>query len=457
MKFRIALVGALISGGMFLAGCNSTESDWKHAKEANVTSAYARFLDRHPQGAHADEAKAAIENLDWKAALLTNNVSGFLTYLRTHSESPRLTLSEGTVASTINYHIEVIGYGLEGTYRAELVVTVDGSRVSMSDQDACKFGIVDCEASLDGPKVVYTKPARKANIVRDRPGGRILALQFVGHAPDKPEKAIHDAAVTDDAEAAGELLGKQPNLVSRKDASGHTPLLEAASWGSKAVVALLLASQANVEAPDSDGHTPLYCAAALGHEDVVEELLLHGAAVDAKCQYCTDPLSLAAERGHKGVVEVLLAHGAAVNAKDQFGSTPLRAAAGNGYKDIVNLLLAHGGDVKVVSGDGDTLLHIAAALGHKDVVEVLLARGVDVNAKTPDGSTALHYAASQEFGDAKYGWRVDREGYQGVVELLLNNQANPNAMDKSGATPLRLAERNGHRDVAELLRQHGGR
>jgi ankyrin repeat protein len=43
-----------------------------------------------------------------------------------------------------------------------------------------------------------------------------------------------------------------------------------------------------------------------------------------------------------------------------------------------------------------------------------------------------------------------------VAELLLANKAEVNAKDNRGNTPLHLAAAKGHKDVAELLRQHGG-
>jgi ankyrin repeat protein len=42
------------------------------------------------------------------------------------------------------------------------------------------------------------------------------------------------------------------------------------------------------------------------------------------------------------------------------------------------------------------------------------------------------------------------------VELLLANQADVNAKDKGGWTPLHSAAAYGTKDMVELLRQHGG-
>jgi hypothetical protein len=57
--------GALSLG---LIGCDRTESDWKRARDSKTVPAYTDFIGKHSQRAHVDEAKAAVENLDWDAA-----------------------------------------------------------------------------------------------------------------------------------------------------------------------------------------------------------------------------------------------------------------------------------------------------------------------------------------------------------------------------------------------------
>ena len=80
--------------------------------------------------------------------------------------------------------------------------------------------------------------------------------------------------------------------------------------------------------------------------------------------------------------------------------------------------------------------------GRKDVAELLLASNADVNARDKSGETPLRYAAGT--------------GWKDMVELLLANNAEVNAKDNKGETPLRLALDKGQKEVAELLRQHGG-
>ena len=125
--------------------------------------------------------------------------------------------------------------------------------------------------------------------------------------------------------------------------------------------------------------------------------------------------------------------------KDPTDWTPLHYAAHWHQRDIAELLLVNKAHVNAPASDGLQPLHCASAQGYNDVAELLLAHIADVNAKDNNGMTPLHFAAD--------------EGHKHVVELLLYSKADVNTKTHDGKTPLQLA---GRKDVAELLRRHGG-
>lgn len=96
----------------------------------------------------------------------------------------------------------------------------------------------------------------------------------------------------------------------------------------------------------------------------------------------------------------------------------------------------------------NTPLSLAVWRGHKEVAKLLLEKGADVNARTIDGDTPLHGAAESDY--------MGRNNRNAVAELLLAHGAEVNAKNKYGDTPLHKAVEAGHKDVAELLRKHGG-
>ncbi|MFB0551948.1 MAG: ankyrin repeat domain-containing protein [Phycisphaerae bacterium] len=162
----------------------------------------------------------------------------------------------------------------------------------------------------------------------------------------------------------------------------------------------------NAYAKDRLGHTPLHRAARHGDKALVELLIANGAEVNAKDCVGRTPLALA---GLKDVAEILIAKGADVNAKNKGGYTLLHLTARSGNKERTELLIANGADVNAENTGGATPLRFAAANGHKKVAELLITKGADVNAKDKKGRTPL--------------WYAQEEGHTEIVELLRKHGA----------------------------------
>lgn len=293
---------------------------------------------------------------------------------------------------------------------------------------------------------------------------------------------LHKAAVgsnNDMAESVrvgmAELLLANNADVNARANNGFTPLHWAAMYNHPDLVRWLLAYGAEVNAMSNNGDTPLHWA-VYAHQATVAEILRQNGGLehgyeagkpagaitnwDAAAMrdaansddvkeiksllqanpnliFCRDnqartPLILAAFHGKRAAVELLLASKGDINDRDIFGRTPLHWAAQNGYPDVVEILLASQADANVRETNGNTPLHFAASLGRKAVVEVLLAHNAEVNATNYAGGTPLHSVTSRQ---------------ESIVP----------AGTGARATTLPPAIMQGQKDVAELLRQHGGR
>jgi hypothetical protein len=86
---------------------------------------------------------------------------------------------------------------------------------------------------------------------------------------------------------------------------------------------------------------------------------------------------------------------------------------------------------------GDTALHIAAAAYRLPAARQLLTMGADAGARNRRGAQPLHYAADGIPGSPHW----NPGGQAAIVTCLIEAGAEPDAVDKSGVTPLHRAVR----------------
>jgi hypothetical protein len=99
----------------------------------------------------------------------------------------------------------------------------------------------------------------------------------------------------------------------------------------------------------------------------------------------------------------------------------------------------------------DASLWDAAMFGKIEAAKKAIADGANVNAKKDDGETPLHWATVEAMDS----------GSKKVIELLISKGADVNAKivagRKKGMTPLAIANMFSNKEIADLLRKHGGK
>lgn len=168
----------------------------------------------------------------------------------------------------------------------------------------------------------------------------------------------------------------------------------------------------------------------------------------------------------------LLLRGMNPNTVDAQGQPALvKALRREAWRVADALLLGPGLDVNAANPQGETALMLACVKGRMDFVQRLLAKGADVNRA---GWTPLHYAASADLPESldiarllldKHYAYIDAEspngstplmlaaqyGSQAMVELLLQEGADPDVRNQLGLSALEFAQRSQRQFLVEIL------
>jgi len=332
-----------------------------------------------------------------------------------------------------------------------------------------------------------------------------IAALLVG-AGSAEAQDILDAVKSGDLAKAKTIVEKDPSQVRTKDKVGNTPLHHAAIAGSVPMVEWLLSKGADVEAANTEAMTPLFEAirngkdaaavvlidkgaktdgalhrAAMNNRTAVMELLIaRGADIEAQDPRGYTPLTMVTRiSGPFDALELLVKKGANINLPDSLGNTPLDNAViyANADDRAIDLLLARAPEInkapeqlawilsaaarrgdlplfeysrerggEALFADESTrvaIMRSAITGGSLELVKKLQARGIPlVLSANQYGATPLHNLASNPKA-------VD------MIELLVRNGADLNARTNNGRSAYNIAEEAGNRDVAALLLKLG--
>ncbi|KAI5786636.1 ankyrin repeat protein, partial [Pyronema domesticum] len=132
---------------------------------------------------------------------------------------------------------------------------------------------------------------------------------------------------------------------------------------------------------------------------------------------------LAIRSGHVEVARLLHGTGADIDAPNASGLTALAESAQEGLLEVVRLFLYQGANIQATCKRGRTPLIWDVI---SDVVALLLEHGANIESRCIDGNTPLLNAVS-----------IPSHGsYDGIVRLLLENNADVHALNNDRWTPL---------------------
>jgi uncharacterized protein len=185
----------------------------------------------------------------------------------------------------------------------------------------------------------------------------------------------------------------------------------------------------------ADARQDFFKAIAIDDVTSMRSAMLRGTSANARDGEGSPAVVVAArEKAWNALRALAELRGTDVEATDRLESTALMYAALHGELPAVQFLVSRGAEV---NRPGWTALHYAAANGHVDVVRYLLERHAYLDAESPNRTTPLMMAA--------------RQGKPSMVDLLLEEGADPTIRNQSGLTAADYARGAGDERLASLL------
>ncbi len=196
-------------------------------------------------------------------------------------------------------------------------------------------------------------------------------------------------------------------------------------------------------------YTGLHAAAAKGDLAAIEKQALVAAAREVRDSQGRTPLHVATFARQAEAVRALVRLGADTAALENGRYDAVTIASVADDETTLRVLLQGGASAKLVTSRYDgTALIAAAHLGHDGVVRQLIAAGAPL-----DHVNNLHWTALIESIVLGNGGRR----HQATLDALVSAGANTQLADRSGRTPLQLAQSAGYSEMVKRLQAAGAR
>lgn len=411
-KALFIIFGLLLLAFLAFLPASRDEIFWKWTSFQGKIPAYSSYLQKWPNGRHAAEANARMDEYDWSDALDTKTLQGYERYVQLHSAGK---------------HTE------EARNKIELL---------QWQETVTKNTVLSFQSFLQThPNSKFARDAEE----------KIKALRL-------DQSSYKSAILSNTLPALKKFLNEYPGHVNEKDVYQR---IEKINNDIKKVYKITN-DRLEINSFLEDGNTPLTFAISNNDTDLVKYLLEQGADVNQKTRQLDisnrptvfrSPLEIAMQtRNSKEIVDLLLAHNIDGAFKNSVNGTYLHIAVQNegnvdlekvipiligkfgisvnekGYyngvsavwlakiKPAFDLLVKNGADLTFQNEEGENLLF---AFKDIDINKYLLQTGLDVNKRNNNGMTPLFMAKSSKH-----------------IELLLSKGADPYLTDNKGNAPI---------------------
>ena len=155
-------------------------------------------------------------------------------------------------------------------------------------------------------------------------------------------------------------------------------------------------------------------------------------------------LAVECQKNEIPCIQLLIAHGCRPTVKNQLGATPLHYVAlrRDSYVPIAQLLLDSGAPLDEATFSGHTSLHLACEKHKPELVEFLLAQNANANAVDSEQNTPLHMCIATPGRD-----HVVKD----IVSMLLKARVSINAKNREGNDALLLSAMKGYLKLGQFL------